>query len=107
MATTSDWLADKRQHYFVKRAGLRWRVYFTGSDGLERPLHPISGCFWLWITAERMAQSLNTAHNDGLWIASEHTAKLAANACVPRPQEAWSREAVRTGELIRRRIGQP
>jgi hypothetical protein len=101
----TDWLADKRQHYFVKREGLRWCIWFTGSDGIERPLAPIGGRFFRWISAARMTGSLNAAHNDGLYIGSERAARLAMNACLPAPEEAWTREALRTGELIRGRIG--
>jgi hypothetical protein len=52
-----------------------------------------------------MTGSLNAAHNDGLYIGSERAARLAMNACLPAPEEAWTREALRTGELIRGRIG--
>jgi hypothetical protein len=95
-----EWLADdQRQHYFLKREGFRWCLWFTGSDQIDRPLHPISGRFLRWVTAARMASSLNTAHNDGLWLGSELATRQAMSACLPDPEEAWSREALQTGEL--------
>lgn len=58
------WPAPPR--FFERRHGLLgWRVYETGSDGIERWTY--TGTFWRWIKAARVAQALTLAFNAGYY----------------------------------------
>jgi len=55
--------------FIVRRDSLRWRIFERGYDGIERPIHPIAGRFWRWMTAARLAQEFNRVARDACWFA--------------------------------------
>jgi hypothetical protein len=47
--------------FYPKRHGFRWSVvYVDRTDGVERPMHEDGTCFWRWITAARVASTMNS-----------------------------------------------
>lgn len=68
--------------YFAKRVGLRWQAWYAYQDGAADPHSGATewlACpvkFWRWINAERAAQEMWRAFNDGVWCESGRRAAL-------------------------------
>jgi hypothetical protein len=66
------------RHYFEKRVGLRWEVWYSRADGSADPANGATEWqassirYWRWISAARTSLALLRAHSDGKYQAFKY-----------------------------------